>query len=948
MSKQYTCELCKKVFQQKIDFTRHQSKKTACVSLDEIQQIAMKKKEKMGARAELNNAFKRCLDILRDNEGLTGEKALRNMSSLLILKLLEPHFRVGGAIDIANYDFSAGLEEHFDECLIEHNKQRLLTCVLFSNLSKENEDNIPQLMKYMWDIILSRHPATKCIFLKGRGFDIRHQSTYKKIIDKVNAIDLSQTEYDVLGEAYEEVIQDIMTTGKVLGQFFTQPSVKKMMVRLIDPQVREDGTCESCADPTMGTGGFLISYLQTIMKQAKTRNITLNWDYITTTGLYGKELEPDTYQLAVSNMLISSGHMFGGLDCGDSIRQPITRKFDNILANPPFGIKGFKYDEFQSPMKTQYVPIKTDKAVSLFIQAIISMLKIGGKCAVVLPDGEDLFSKTNTTLVAIREYLMKTCDLKEIIYLPSGIFIYTAIKTCVFYFVKKREASDVLEVKINVSKTQKETGRDYKFSKTHQTANVAFYDYNPYEGEGVKNLLVEVPIERIVANSYSLNYAEYMKDDAEEEQYEDGVLVKTLGEICKFLPKSKRNAKYGDNEGTYPFFKSSTKVDSYVNEPDYEEESLIIGDGGEPNINYGVKFSSSDHCYILQNKDGSLLNLKYVYYYLYHNLEMMKQLYTGVAIKNISKTNIEGIKIPIPSLERQQEVVKYLDFIYEKANKTSITKIAELKQLNEFCLNNQKLFGENVVKTLGEVCKFQNGYSFKSIEYEKQNETNIGILQIKSIQNGFIDENKITEYIEENKKYKVFEIQKGDILIALSGATTGKIGIYNLQQKSYLNQRVGKINVKTGGICQKYIYYWYVCCNIDEKVLDLAQGTAQPNISTNDIATIKIPIPSLERQQEIVAYCEANDALIQQLEMDIVNNKKEAQQFIDGIVKSQLQILPDSSEEETITAQEHQDEVNTVVSPVSSSSSSSAMSIAESGTEPKPKTRKFIVKKSLP
>ena len=72
------------------------------------------------------------------------------------------------------------------------------------------------------------------------------------------------------------------------------------------------------------------------------------------------------------------------------------------------------------------------------------MLKINGKCAVVLPDGQDLFSKTNTTLVAIREYLMKTCDLKEIIYLPSGIFTYTSIKTCVFYFVKKREGTDVL------------------------------------------------------------------------------------------------------------------------------------------------------------------------------------------------------------------------------------------------------------------------------------------------------------------------------------------------------------------------------------------------------------------------------------------------------------------------------------------------------------------------
>jgi len=108
-------------------------------------------------------------------------------------------------------------------------------------------------------------------------------------------------------------------------------------------------------------------------------------------------------------------------------------------------------------------------------------------------------------------------------------------------FIIKRVESDVLNVDIKYSKTtQKETKRNYKFSKTHQTTKVKFYDYNPYED--VKNLFVEVPIEKIASNAYSLNYAEYMKDEKEEEKYEDGVVVKKLGEVCKFLPKSKRNA----------------------------------------------------------------------------------------------------------------------------------------------------------------------------------------------------------------------------------------------------------------------------------------------------------------------------------------------------------------------------------------------------------------------
>jgi restriction endonuclease S subunit len=163
--------------------------------------------------------------------------------------------------------------------------------------------------------------------------------------------------------------------------------------------------------------------------------------------------------------------------------------------------------------------------------------------------------------------------------------------------------------------------------------------------------------------------------------------LKKLSEICKFLPKSKRNAKYGNKEGEYPFFKSSIGVNSYVNEPDYFEESLIIGDGGEPNINYGTKFSTSDHCYVLQNKNKKLLNIKYVYYYLFYNLEIMKNLYTGMAIKNISKSNIEGIKIPFPSFERQKEIIKYCENNDKLIKKLEKEIENNKKQAQEFITN---------------------------------------------------------------------------------------------------------------------------------------------------------------------------------------------------------------------------------------------------------------------
>jgi type I restriction-modification system DNA methylase subunit len=707
--KSYSCELCKKVFAQKCDYTRHKIKKAPCISLEEMEQIAKAKQASIDSKSQLISAFQSCLNILRDGgEGITGEKALKNLSYLLILKIIEPY--IGHEINMDDYEYD--FASHFDESVIEVNKKRLLAISRFTKLADEKEENIPELLKYLWDIILSVNPSTKNIFLKDKGFDIRYQATYKKLFNKLNSIDFLQFDYDIMGDAYEEMFQNIMT-GKVLGQFFTPPKVKLMMVKLINPQIHIDGTIETCCDPTMGTGGFLKTYLFHILEQAKVKAIEPNWNFITTQGLYGKELEPDTYKYAVSNMLISSGHMFQHLGLGDSIREPITQKFDNVLANPPFGIKGLKYDDFESSLRDEYIPIKTDNAISLFIQAIIYMLKINGKGAIVLPDGQDLFSKTNKTLVAVREYLMKTCDLKEIIYLPAGIFTYTSIKTCVFYFVKKREGTDVLKTNIKSSKSKKES-REYDFSKTHQTSKVAFYDFNPYEGqgEGVKHLLVEVPIDKLVNNSYSLNYAEYIKDESVEDKYEEGVVVKTLGEICKFLPKSKRQASYGNSEGKYPFYTSSQNCTKYCDEYDYEEESLIIGTGGNANIKYSNKFScSTDNFIIIINKEHLV---KYIYYYLSLNIEILQKGFVGVGLQHISKEYINNIKIPIPSLEKQKTIVSYLDFIYEKSNKTSLTKIEELKQLNEFCLNNQKLFGEYSVKELGEVCKVNQGTYIKS------------------------------------------------------------------------------------------------------------------------------------------------------------------------------------------------------------------------------------------
>ena len=862
----YICDLCNKIFNQKIDFTRHKNKKSPCISIDKIQELTLKKSSNQENKSNITTIFKYCLDVLRDSEHLIGDKALRNLAFLLDLRLLEKQFN-DKIIDIDSYDYDFSSYECSNEEFNEEHKKKLLGFTRFSNLVKENENNLYTIMKYLWDDILSVHPTTKYIFLKDKSFDIQNQSTYKKLIDKLYSFKFEDIEADILGEAYEQVISDVMT-GKVLGQFFTPPKVKQMMVNLLNPQLKEDGTIETIFDPAMGTGGFLITSIRHIIKQSKLKNINIDWNFISQYGLGGREAESDTYQLAISNMLISTGHMFDILEKGDSIRDPITKKYDIILANPPFGIDGLNYLEIKHELRNEYLPIKSNSAVPLFLQAIIYMLKINGRCAVVLPDGKELFSKNNE-LIAIREYLMKTCDLKEIIYLPSGVFTHTSIKTCVFYFIKKKEGSEILETKVKYSKVgNKEMERHNIFSKNHQTTKVKFYDYNPYED--IKNLLVEVNIEKIVENSYSLNYQEYLEDDKEkEENYNDEISIKKIGDMCE-IKNGKRIVKDKSENGIYPVLGGGGYTSFYTNEYTREGKSCKISREGMSLHNcvliLNEKYYLNSQAFTINSKSEFLKN-EYLWYYLDNIKEKIFECGRGTAQKAIDIELFKSIKIPIPSLEQQEEIVKYLDFIYEECIKTSNDKIIQLKQLNEYCLNNQKNYGENEIKKLGEICKNLPKHGKHSTK--------------DHIENG--QYNLYSSSIYEIYKLNTYDYEDYSCIINSTNAS-GK-AVVNLGNKfSVTNDTF--VFKSENKITTTYIQK-YLLTNI-QLVEDTFQGANHKHPTWDRLSKLQIPIPSLEKQKEIINYCENNNNLIKQLEKEIEQNKIMAKEFISNIMKNSV------------------------------------------------------------
>ena len=162
--------------------------------------------------------------------------------------------------------------------------------------------------------------------------------------------------------------------------------------------------------------------------------------------------------------------------------------------------------------------------------------------------------------------------------------------------------------------------------------------------------------------------------------------------------------------------------------------------------------------------------------------------------------------------------------------------------------------------TLGEICFFENGYAFSSDDYTT---SGIPLIRISNIKDNQISTENCV-YIQGDYEDK-FQICNGDLLIAMSGATTGKMGIYLSNKKAYLNQRVGNIKViDTQSLCLEYRNLFLR--SKSEEILKLAYGGAQPNISGAMISSLQAPLPPISEQYRIVIETERWFALIEQIE----------------------------------------------------------------------------------
>ena len=175
------------------------------------------------------------------------------------------------------------------------------------------------------------------------------------------------------------------------------------------------------------------------------------------------------------------------------------------------------------------------------------------------------------------------------------------------------------------------------------------------------------------------------------------------------------------------------------------------------------------------------------------------------------------------------------------------------------------------IKKLGEVCKLKNGFAFKSDNYL---DNGIPVIRISDIKDGLIVPRN-TVYVSEDSVYDNYIIKENEIIVAMSGATTGKFGIYKSKEKAYQNQRVGKFDI----IDKKQLdnnFLLHQLHSLKRQIEKDAYGGAQPNISSKKIEEMEIVLPPLETQHAIVSKIEE---LFSELDKGIAELKTAQQQL---------------------------------------------------------------------
>ncbi|MCX5575132.1 class I SAM-dependent DNA methyltransferase [Enterobacter sp. E-TC7] len=291
------------------------------------------------------------------------------------------------------------------------------------------------------------------IFYKAQN-KIQDPAKLSRLVQLINAESWINLDTDTKGELYEGLLQkNAEDTKSGAGQYFTPRAIIQAMVACIQPE-----PLKTIADPACGTGGFFLVANEWLSGSGNWLKENTNWlqrdvpklnkkqaQFLRERTFYGNEIVPSTRRMCLMNLFLHNiGELYAepAIDRSDALISEPKIKVDYVLANPPFGKKSsltITNDEGEEERdaltyeRQDFLETTSNKQLN-FLQHIMSMLKIDGKAAVVLPDNV-LFE--GGAGEKIRRKLMQNCDVHTILRLPTGIFYAQGVKANVVFFDSK-------------------------------------------------------------------------------------------------------------------------------------------------------------------------------------------------------------------------------------------------------------------------------------------------------------------------------------------------------------------------------------------------------------------------------------------------------------------------------------------------------------------------------
>lgn len=652
-------------------------------------------------------------------------------------------------------------------------------------------------------------------------YKLKKVNSFKEIFDLLKKLNVSE-----LNKTYDIVgliYEHHLATGSTNARDLGQFFTHRLVIKYM---------IELC-EPKLLPNGEIETILDPTMgtggfltMAAKYLNSKYNVDWsINSKYIYGCDIDDRLKTLSTLNMLLETGEIASNLINLDTLHNGFS--FSDIVVEK-FNIIlanepfGLKNIIYKEVCeRIKELKINGTKAEPLFLQLMMISLKENGRCAVVVPDGV-LFNDAKLH-TETRKYLIEKLNLKKVISLEGDFFMNTGVKSSILYFVNDGTTQEV------------------EFSKIKLAS-----------GQIAEESLKKVKKADLVAKGYTLFINKYL----------DNQVVKLAGVEYKKFIEIVEDASYKTVEefetGEYNFYTCSPIIKK-TNSVSLAGKYLIIGSRGTISnaIHYiNDKFGLGNNMFAYKTKIENI-NLKYIYYYLKLNKIHLDNITSRTVIPMISKKSLQEIEIPIPPLAIQQQIVSILDNTYSIINTNK-------EQISRYEAQKQALIWSSTlncsVKKLGDICTTSQG-TYITPEMKE----NIGEYPVYG-------GGGISSYINQFNR-------ENEIVIAKDGVSLECVRF--VSSKFCLNHHGWTLKF-IDGINKKCMYY---ILNINQdKIYNLASGSAQKGINQKNFYSIEIPIPSPEVQSSIVQQCEHIDSIITMLSKD--NERLEGDNLIQRILES--------------------------------------------------------------